>query len=401
MRPRIIIILGLIVGAVLWCYSAWALPAGASFRFLETWDEYGTQASLPGIAPYVTIDPTTSSIVCGQTVPWSHPGQNLTGCYLKFVPNGHSGENPGPTVATLAGQLGNPSQTLITYTWFRAEVAPVITTAIFLWCDSTHPQGTRGTDQTYLALQSNGKLQLKNSSNTVLGSSSPFKLTFGSALTNWYLFETIITIGGNSGVSWQQGSITLNIYKSNGLRVDSIGCNACATQANNDSTLLDQIAFDAEFDDAIVEDFGQTTVINPGTTGTAAFIGPQYSWYTKPSGDSTPLQYTPTGVTHHWQALSNVPLDSTKYVSTATQGNQDEFTANMPTGFGTITEQALVSFQVTDGAGVRLGTDLIVSPGGITTLGNQCALTGGARPFCESFYANASMPTKIGLELGW
>jgi len=380
---------------------ALALPAGASFSFLETWEEYGTQASIPGIAPYVIVDPNTSSIVCGQMVPWVHPGQNLTGCYLKIVPNGHGGENPGPTVATIAGQLGNPSQTLITYAWFRAEVAPTGTAAIFLWCDSTHAQGVRGTDQTYLALQSNGRLQLKNSANTNLGNSGAFKLTFGTALTNWYLLETIIVVGVSSTTAWQQGSIALNIYKSNGLRVDSFGCNNCATNANNSSYIIDQIALDAEFDDTIIEDFGPTSVINPGTNGAAAFVGPQYSWYTKPSGDSTPLQYAVTGVTHHWQAMSDVPLDSTKYVSTATQGNQDAFTANMPTGFGTITQQALVSFQVSDGAGVRLGTDLSVSPGGMRTLGNQCALVSAARPFCESFYANASMPTKIGLELGW
>src|SRR6266446_433395 len=110
MRPRSIFILGLIVGALLWCLlwlrSAWALPAGASFTFIETWDEYGAQASVPAVAPYGTIDPMTSSIVCGQTVPWSHPGQSLTGCYLKIVPNGHSAEDPGPSVGTLAGRLG-------------------------------------------------------------------------------------------------------------------------------------------------------------------------------------------------------------------------------------------------------------------------------------------------------
>ncbi len=401
MRLRSIVAVGVIIGALLWCWSAWALPAGASFTFLETWDEYGTQSTVPAIAPYVLIDPSTSSIVSGQTVPWTLPGSNVTGSYLKIVPNGHSGENPGPTVATRASQLGNPAQTLITYAWFRAEVAPAGSPAIFLWCDSSNPQGARGTDQTYLVLQSSGKLQLKNSANTNLGNSGAFKLTFGSGLTNWFLFETITTVGVNSQTAWAQGSITINVYKSNGLRIDSFGCNNCATNANNNSLLIDQIAYDAEFDDSIVEDFGLTWVINPGTNGIAAFVGPQRSAYTSPSGDSTPLQYAVTGVTHHWQAVSNVPLDSTKYVSTATQGNRDEYSANVPHNFGTITEQALVSFQVSDGTAVRLGTDLTVGPGGVTTLGNQCALISSARPFCESFYSNTSMPTKIGLELGW
>src|SRR5216683_322159 len=355
MRLRSIVAVGVIIGALLWCWSAWALPAGASFTFLETWDEYGTQSTVPAIAPYVLIDPSTSSIVSGQTVPWTLPGSNVTGSYLKIVPN----------------------------------------------CDSSNPQGARGTDQTYLVLQSSGKLQLKNSANTNLGNSGAFKLTFGSGLTNWFLFETITTVGVNSQTAWAQGSITINVYKSNGLRIDSFGCNNCATNANNNSLLIDQIAYDAEFDDSIVEDFGLTWVINPGTNGIAAFVGPQRSAYTSPSGDSTPLQYAVTGVTHHWQAVSNVPLDSTKYVSTATQGNRDEYSANVPHNFGTITEQALVSFQVSDGTAVRLGTDLTVGPGGVTTLGNQCALISSARPFCESFYSNTSMPTKIGLELGW
>ncbi len=353
----------------------------------------------------MTIDAATSSIVCGQTVPWSHPGQGLTGCYLRIAPSGHGGENPGPTVGTRAGQLSNPAQTLITYTWFRAEVAPASSSAIFLWCDSSTPQGARGTDQTYLDLKSNGQLQLLNSANTNLGNSGAFKLTFGTGLTNWYLLETLITIGVNSSTGWQRGNITLNIYQSNGLRVDSIGCTNCATQANNGSMLIDQISFDAEFDNSIVVDFGPTWVINPGTNGTAAFVGPQYSWYTSPSGDSTPLQYSVTGTLSHYAAVNHVPPNTADYVSTATQGNQDEYTANFPFGTGTLTQQALVSFQESDAAGVRLGTDLIVKPGGTTLTGNQCALTNGTYNFCESFYSNAvpdsQMPTKIGLELGW
>lgn len=402
MKPRTIIALSIIVGAILfWWSRAHALPAGASFAFLETWDEYGAQSSVPAIAPYVTIDPATSSIVAAATVPWEIPGSNKTGSYLKIVPSGHNAENPGPTVATRAGQLGNPSQTIITYTWFRAEVAPSPSVAIFLWCDSSNPQGARGTDQLYLDLLASGKLQLLNSSNTVLATSGTFKVTFGTALTNWYLFETIITIGINSATGWQQGSARLNVYQSNGLRVDSISCTNCVTSANNNSFLIDQIAFDGEFDNTSTLDFGATWVINPGNNGAAAFVGPQYAPYTSPSGDSTPLQYAVTGAVHHWQAVSNVPPDSTKFVSTATQGNQDAYTANFPFDVDGITTNALTSFQESDANGPRLGTDISVDLSGTTTAGNQCSLINGTFTFCQSFRADAFMPTKIGPGLGW
>lgn len=410
MKIRNIVALGVIVGALLFWYAhAWALPTGASFTYIETWDEYGTQSSVPSIAPYVTIDPSTSSIVCGATVPWNHPGQNLTGCYLKIVPSGHGGENPGPTVAPRAGLLGNPCQTCITYTWIRIETAPASTAAIFLWTDSSQPQGVRGIDHFYLAISNQGQLRLQNSGSTPNGSlakSHNSLISFGTAITNWFLIEAIPTIGINSSTAWQRGSITLNVYQSNGLRIASIGCTNCATRGPSVSSfVIDQIAFDAEFDNSIVEDFGPTWTINPGTNGTAAFVGPQYSWFTQPSGNSTPLQYAVTGVAHNWQAVSNVPPDPAKFVSTATQGNQDEYTANFPFSTGTLTQQALVSFQESDAAGVRLGTDLIVKPSGTTLAGNMCALTNGAYTFCESFYNNAvpdsQMPTKIGLQLGW
>lgn len=396
-------ILLIVAWIVLHCCRAWALPAGASITNIEPWDEYGTQSDFHlASPPYVFIDTATSQIVCGQTVPWKVPGTGATGCYLKMTPSGHGGENPGPTVATKAGLVGNPSQSWVYYRYYRAEVAPGARSAIYLFCDSTNPQGARGTDQFYLALGTNGQLTLLNSSNVQLGNSSSFKITFGTAQTNWYLFEFAFTVGANSANSFQVGKITLSVFNSTGLKVDSFGCNSCATTASNSSLAVDQFSADGEFDtgNSLVEDFGLAWSVNPGPNSlTASLTGPQYSYWTLPSGDSSPLQYSPTGVTSHFQA-SNVPPDPTKYVSTSTQGNQDTYSANFPNDFDAITALELISSQESTAIGVRLGSDFMVSPGSVTSNGSQCSLTNGTYGFCFSVYPGTFMPTNFGPRLG-
>lgn len=255
--------------------------------------------------------------------------------------------NTGMSVAQVNGFGGNYIGRAITpstriFLGFAMNMLIVPGTIIKTYTDT----GT--TSQVYVTLNNGGSLSIVRGSGTVLATSA----------ANVY-----------PGNSWQYIELCVQIDSTVGyceLRVNGGTVASYSGNTRNGGTSTSVDRFDIlrtsggtetnYWDDLYVCD-------NTGTSNNT-FLGDIQVQTLLPNGAGASTQFTPTGATTNWQAVSNVPYSTADYNSASTVGNRDLYTlSHLSAGTGTV---------------FGIQTNMIVNKTGAGTANIKAAIQSGA-----------------------
>lgn len=206
--------------------------------------------------------------------------------------------------------------------FYNGSNATALANVIMAWCTGT---GTGRTIQCCLTLNTSGFYELRRTSatGTLLGTSSGHTpVTAFGVGTPWYDLNARCVLGASSNGEFELRLAGVPILTLTGITnsgstasVDSISW-AGNTGGNSGNTQNN-----VYWDDVVVYDAVDATATQgranndwPGDLRVARLL---------PTSDGDTTQWTPSTGTAHWSLLDEVPPNTTDYVSSATDGQQD------------------------------------------------------------------------------